>query len=302
MTKKLFIIGNGFDLYHGIDTSYYSFANYLKENDYRTYEIVEQYIIPEIDLWSDLEILLADIDTDSIIDNAEQYLISYADEEWSDSYHHDYEFEIEKICDAVSKDLLDNFSHWVRQIEIENFRRVHLKCIDKNALFLNFNYTNTLQKIYSVSNDRILHIHGSAMNDSSPLILGHGWQRKEYELLSRSNDENTDVRVAGGNELIDDLLSRTFKPTKKIICKNKAFFNRLHTVTEVFVLGHSLSEIDKPYFVEILKKVRPDATWTISYYVKKGEVESNVKDATKHAAEEIGIPTSRLKLSLLENL
>ena len=38
--KNLFIIGNGFDIHHKLDTRYQSFANYLAENNSEVYELL----------------------------------------------------------------------------------------------------------------------------------------------------------------------------------------------------------------------------------------------------------------------
>lgn len=168
-----------------------------------------------------------------------------------------------------------------------------MQCIDPSGFFLNFNYTATLQRIYGVPDGRVLHIHGSALDSTAEIILGHGWDRQASDQRSRFIDENTDVRVAGGFQQIDDLLAETFKPTKEILARNKAFFEGLSTVTKVFVLGHSLAQVDEPYFTAVLDHVNPNAHWTISYY--SNEV------ATRSAAEDIGIPTSRLRLQPLSD-
>ena len=47
--KTLYVIGNGFDIYHNLDTRYQSFANYLAENYDEIYELLLQYYaLPDI--------------------------------------------------------------------------------------------------------------------------------------------------------------------------------------------------------------------------------------------------------------
>ncbi|MGH0263956.1 bacteriophage abortive infection AbiH family protein [Sinorhizobium meliloti] len=294
MTNKLFIIGNGFDLYHRLASKYSDFASYLERVDRHTFSIAEDYVVPEKDLWSFLEERLAEIDVDQIEEHAENYLVSYGSDDWRDSGHHDYEYEIEQICVAISEKIRKHFADWVRQLEIPLRAAIPVQCIDPSGFFLNFNYTATLQRIYGVPDGRVLHIHGSALDSTAEIILGHGWDRQASDQRSRFIDENTDVRVAGGFQQIDDLLAETFKPTKEILARNKAFFEGLSTVTKVFVLGHSLAQVDEPYFTAVLDHVNPNAHWTISYY--SNEV------ATRSAAEDIGIPTSRLRLQPLSDL
>ncbi|MGV1908499.1 MULTISPECIES: bacteriophage abortive infection AbiH family protein [Agrobacterium] len=293
-SDKLFIVGNGFDLHHGIESRYSDFADYLKRVDRHTFDIAEDYVVPDKDLWSVLEERFAEVDVDQIEDHAQNYLPSYGADDWSDSGHHDYEYEIEQICEAISDKLRKHFADWIRQLELPAKVTAPVKCIDPRALFLNFNYTNTLQALYSVPVDRVLHIHGSVMDSTSEIVLGHGWERQADDLRSRMTDEDTDVRVAGGFELIDSLFAQTFKPTKDILARNEDFFRKLDTVTEVYVLGHSLAQVDEPYFSEVLKRVNVNATWTVSYYSDDG--------AAWFAADEIGIPTARLRLRTLNLL
>jgi len=40
---KLYVIGNGFDVHHGLDTRYTSFGLYLKKNYRETYELLLDY-------------------------------------------------------------------------------------------------------------------------------------------------------------------------------------------------------------------------------------------------------------------
>lgn len=294
MTNRLFIIGNGFDLHHGIASRYTQFASYLERVDEKTFRIAEDYVVPERDLWSNLEERLAEVDVDRIEDYAENYLVAYGADDWSDSGHHDYEYEIEQICGAISLKMRKHFADWVRQLEIPTRVTTPVNCIDPNALFLNFNYTATLQRIYGIPNGRVLHIHGAASDTTAEIVLGHGWERQTDERRSRFTDEDTDVRVAGGFQLIDDLLAETFKPTQEILARHKDFFEELSSVTEVLVLGHSLSQVDEAYFDAVLDHVHPDAHWTVSYHG------SDV--ATWFAAKDIGISTSRLRLRQLRDL
>lgn len=71
MTNRLFIIGNGFDLHHGIASRYTQFASYLERVDEKTFRIAEDYVVPERDLWSNLEERFAEVDVDRIEDYAE---------------------------------------------------------------------------------------------------------------------------------------------------------------------------------------------------------------------------------------
>ena len=76
---KLFIIGNGFDKGHGLNTSYWDFRTYLKnmypeflyafESHYYIYPANYEEAQKNL-LWNELEKNLANIDEDVIIDDA----------------------------------------------------------------------------------------------------------------------------------------------------------------------------------------------------------------------------------------
>jgi len=136
--------------------------------------------------------------------------------------------------------------------------------ICNSAVFLSFNYTDTLLKTYNVKRENIFFPHGFIGDDKPELVLGHAWTPKnEY---GDNVDENTDVRVAEGLIIIDDYFKSTFKPADKIIEQNSGFFGNLSNIEKVFVLGHALHEVDHLYFTEMIKQVSKNAIWTVSYY------------------------------------
>lgn len=263
MSNRLCIIGNGFDRFHGIASDYRDFAHYLAGVDRRTFQLVDRYFSVDEDFWGGFEARLADFDADHVMEDASGFLMSYGADDWSDSGHHDYEYEIDQVVTGLTRTLYDHFRDWVRALPIPRRGAApFVRVIDPQARFLSFNYTPTLQALYGVPFEHVLHIHGRAEDDR--LVLGHGWERTER--LASQVDEDTDVRVAGGYDLIDDYFARTFKPTAKIIAEQQAYFASLRHLEEIYVLGHSLSEVDLPYYDEILDHIDTGRVrWTISY-------------------------------------
>ncbi|ABE65044.1 conserved hypothetical protein (plasmid) [Nitrobacter hamburgensis X14] len=275
MANRLFIIGNGFDLHHGIPSRYSQFGEYLLAVDPTAWQMINEYLYVDEDFWACFEERLASFDEDAVINHAEQFLVGYGADDWSDAYHHDFEYEIEQVVDALSRKLRDHFAAWIRQLPPpipDTYSPV--RCIDPGALYLTFNYTPTLEATYGVPSANVLHIHGNATIPSDQIVLGHGWERLEEEKLSPKVHEDTDTRVAGGYQLIDGYFSGTFKPTDDILCRNAAFFSGITNIDEVLVLGHSLSDVDVAYLHEVIRSIRPYATWTVSYHGSPvGEVE-----------------------------
>ncbi|MGL5964672.1 MAG: AbiH family protein [Fusobacteriaceae bacterium] len=62
-----------------------------------------------------------------------------------------------------------------------------------------------------------------------------------------------------------DYYDETFKVPAVHIRANKAFFNSISNVKNIYVVGHSLGEVDMPYFKEILKKVNKDTKWNVIF-------------------------------------
>lgn len=270
MSSKLYIIGNGFDMHHGIPSSYGSFKDYVEETDRELYEELNKYFNPE-SLWSDFEQTLQYIDTEEMVDYAMNFLESYSNPDWSDAMHHDYQYELEKKIDLVTEDLKRHFLNWILSLKIENHYQVDLLAFDKKAKFLNFNYTKTLEQLYKIDEKNIFYIHNKALDTNSLLILGHSRNPADVKSFNDTADiENQDTRVTEGNELLDNYFLETYKNSKEIINDNEQYFKNLSNVVEVVVVGHSMSEVDAPYFDKIVSVIdRENVIWKISYYDSK---------------------------------
>lgn len=252
--ERLYVIGNGFDLWHGIPSKFSDFKRYVAIHDPRIVEEVETYL-PAGDEWGQLEQALAEMDVDALVDNLGQFMPSYGADDWSDAGHHDFQYEVESCVDRLSVGLKGQFTNWVKGLPIPG--RADLKraltTLDPNALYLSFNYTPTLSKIYGIDPQRVCFIHGSAALQDDELILGHAWNPSSRPSLnSRDDVEDMDVRLYEANQIIDDYFSSTFKQSDKIIRRHIDFFNNLSNVEQVIILGHSLSDVDAAYFTALL--------------------------------------------------
>ncbi|MDT1838069.1 hypothetical protein FPK49_28340, partial [Acinetobacter baumannii] len=81
------------------------------------YDAIEEYI-PAGDEWNELESALGEIDYELILQNSEMFLVTYNTEDWSDAYHHDYQYEVDKITRMLSARLKEQFADWVKGINI----------------------------------------------------------------------------------------------------------------------------------------------------------------------------------------
>ncbi|MDI9357609.1 MAG: AbiH family protein [Phycisphaerales bacterium] len=85
--------------------------------------------------------------------------------------------------------------------------------------------------------------------------------------------------------------SKSFKATSSLIEKNKVFFNSLKSIRKVFILGHSLADIDKKYFNEILISISNSAVWLLSYHTP------NEKETRRKRLNEFGIKNRQIVFS-----
>jgi hypothetical protein len=297
INKRLYVIGNGFDLHHKIKSSYWDFKDFVKENYDNLFEALEKYFNEE-ELWSDFEQTLEYLDTDKIIDEASNYLVSYGADDWSDAYHHDYQYEIQNRIDIITEQLKIKFTEWILQLDIHAGIDVPRLKLINNANYLTFNYTPTLEILYSIPAENIFYIHNKIVDKDSNFILGHSRKpSKSNSLNSGMNLEDQDVRVIEGNEILDKYFIDTYKSTETIIKENESFFSNLSTVEEIFVLGHSLSPVDIDYFNEIIKNIDvKKVKWKVSYNSNK-DLEHHLVTLTG-----LGIEESLIHLDKLENL
>lgn len=261
--ETLHIIGNGFDLHHNLPTSYKHFYDYLKEcGEYTFINQLEMYFGQSVKgniLWSQLERGLGIYDVEGIMG-------SMIDEHPSDPEHLEYcdievEAEVgsffEPICDIFSR----LFGEWVRGIGLAGTRPMPIKHFDKVGKFLTFNYTNTLEQVYNIPKSQICHIHGDVSVKDSDFIIGHNNKFTNFKQYQEDFYDREDYqrRIAG-------VINGLYKDTLAIIQKHQDFFTSLHDIDKVVVYGHSLEEVDKPYFEEVKKYVRQNATWWLSIY------------------------------------
>ena len=178
---KLFIIGNGFDKGHGLNTSYWDFRTYLKnmypeflyafESHYYIYPANYEEAQKNL-LWNELEKNLANIDEDVIIDDALQMDIALesGDVGIEDTLY-EYFTEEYKYIERLAKYL----KQWVRTIRIRDVKpKTSLINNFQEALYITFNYTAVLERVYGISEGRIIHIHGSLRDHECDPVLGHG--------------------------------------------------------------------------------------------------------------------------------
>lgn len=279
----LYIIGNGFDIHHGLKTNYSDFKNYIEENYKGLLEVIEKYYDFNYQklLWSKFEEGLKGFNPSELEVNFGDYLPDYASDDFRDRDRYDLERHIEEELEPLKIDLQEAFNSWVNDLKTPsniNDRKIKL---EKNAKFLNFNYTTILETNYNVSRENITYIH-NRIKENKNLLYGHSWEPSEWatrrisimpdglseeeqERWREEQSEKYDYSIERGYAAVDDFFTSIFKNCKTNIDNNKSFFSNLKNITKIYILGHAISEVDLPYYKEIIKRVECSKThWIIN--------------------------------------
>lgn len=67
MGSKLFLIGNGFDLHHGIASRFSDFGRSVAASDPNIVRLIDEYLFVDKDFWNCLEARLATFDADAFL-------------------------------------------------------------------------------------------------------------------------------------------------------------------------------------------------------------------------------------------
>lgn len=261
--NTLYIIGNGFDLFHGLKTKYVHFYSWLnlQDKEHEQFVVDMETLIPCTGihgnmLWMDFEKTLGKFDEH--IDSIHR---CFAGKEENDIFDEEFQKRAaQKFHDVVDK-IPIYLREWVNSIDIFSlFPQIDLS---PQSTFLTFNYTLLLEKIYQIPSPQILHIH-SSLESTKPLVTGHNNSFPEGIIEHNSyNIEKSWQNIAiEGNNLQ--------KPVYQLIKDNFSFFNSLKDKTHIVVFGHSMSGVDWPYYNEILRFIPNDANW---YFVVPDEKE-----------------------------
>jgi len=146
--------------------------------------------------------------------------------------------------------------------------------------------------VYNIPRGRICYIHGVADGEFAQLTVGNNKNNQEVEEMFAGDN---DIEAEARQEIIN-LVNSWRKDTDTIIRNNQPFFDSLHDLSEIYVLGHSMAEVDMPYFQVIKGCINPNAVWTLSVY------DENDKRRKDKAIMELGITPNNIHWINLDDL
>lgn len=207
------------------------------------------------DLWSELESALGDIKYESIrhaiddvVDNDGDfdmrktgYVLEDGSQEWPNA----------------ARKFKSTFRDWINTVEIEESKRkerFYNYLEEHKGYFLNFNYTETLQKLYCIQDRDVLHIHGFRGDGESSIIVGHNSGEIKYESSMLGYDDN--IRS----------LHATLKKNLQLDSLKK-FLNTCEDIANIICIGFSFGDSDDEYIRALINHPKTSrAAWLLNKY------------------------------------
>ena len=170
----------------------------------------------------------------------------------------------------------DYLFEWVKQINLSKTKPIAKELLrNSQDLFLTFNYTPVLERVYHISEKQICHIHGGIPPYCLDVpTIGHGNAEviSMYREKAQKAEEDFDEITTSINNAIATFYQRTFKNTQEALQRNRTFFDKTSGVEEINIIGHSLGEVDMPYFERIFNKVASSVKWNVFYHKPEEEI------------------------------
>ena len=262
MGKKLYIIGNGFDLHFGLPTLPRDFEDIFKTkrsyDGYNAADVISGYGVN----WGDYEGSLAEFDVDEL---AYENIVS---PDYTSDHERDRDYGITNIEYYLNtlgevmreslKEMVSNANNQISNVLLTNNDK---RLIDTDSKIISFNYTSTIERFYRMN---CFHIHGFYENGDE-LVFGY---KEELESgidreLKSDLEEDHDYYIDTQKEMILDFYKSLKKKLK--LTELKDYLMTIDKIDEVVVMGHSMSDVDAPYFELIEETIKP-AKWMVYWH------------------------------------
>lgn len=263
--KHIYIIGNGFDIFTGLHTRYVEFRHWLEQNYPFIYENMSVAYEMDGEWWNDFETQLGKLNVRNYVkkftppDESMNEILDAIEKRKSieKKYNLPPSLYFEKPCANRLKGLLDVlqycFERWVEDCQSIIINPNYTRIERDNSFFINFNYTDVLERLYKIPDKRVLHIHGRASTHEH-LVFGHG-SHLYGDITSTPDEEHTCFE-----------LNRYEKNPFEFIYKHKELPDFLYDAEYVHIFGFSFSQVDEDYLDWIVNKTPITSKWEVSWY------------------------------------
>lgn len=273
----LYIIGNGFDIAHGLSTQYQNFKEWLLKNGLNSFARRMEILYPDVKNdngeWNDIETALGHFNMEDVI---------VYDKYYTDcNYSKEVVLPVGNNIKAVTASLSGNLWKWIKSVDLLTAKRMFQ--LEETALFVNFNYTLTLENVYEIPDAHVWHIHGSISDKTNVLVVGYGVDDMFDNAPNPPSYNPTD----------DDMRRNIMTDMKKPVDYCIDEFHKWHcsaklkNIKHVKVIGHSCSNVDEPYFADIAKSISKDADWV--FYIHNGRKEKKYAEFASRIISQDGL-------------
>lgn len=298
--RNLFIIGNGFDLAHNLPTQYSCFRNYLLSLSIQRKEERDNMIIPKQmgpQIWHETDNKNIPYPPTEFYADIIRYLVDDAAGkrhrmDWCDFENYLGKLRFEKVVNKWEIDGDEEFAFnalreavcsiggllfdWINTIELSmaSPKMIYKDIIDIGRDYvITFNYTEALEALYGMNQERICHIHGKRETD--PILIE---KKKNLPIGERGCDlivGTKDIKEREKKKRYTAIKGSLVKDTEYIISTHEAFFRKIQNwqINDIYSIGFSFSEADEAYIQKIISlyddlKGTEGMTWHLSAYEK----------------------------------
>lgn len=256
MPDKLYIIGNGFDLHHGLKTSYVNFRdNYAKSKTHFWHRLLETYgdALNRDMWWWNFEEMLGKVDYQHLMNSINGVALGSI-----------------KIKNILGNEVPVSIGEWIQIVE-KTAKPEKMMSLDTDALFFTFNYSLLLEKVYGIEGNNVWHIHNSLIdyNHGENPIVGHDYSFSQLTIqLADYKKAHPNTRGVFVDRVIDEIANEAKKAKDRISLSEDRFAELYYNIKHYVIMGFSFNEIDMPYIEEIVK-VNGDihcADWEVYWY------------------------------------
>ncbi|MGG3159776.1 bacteriophage abortive infection AbiH family protein [Priestia megaterium] len=295
--SNLFIIGNGFDLAHGLPTSYKDFHKYLirtypnsqninlsfnfkkTENDGYDKDEVVAFLIDVISAvekdrenWCDIENSLGHLNFDTYFRDAHNSIVNEIGGEPAfidSSFLSQYSDRSEDICwdfYSVTERIKALFSEWINTVDISDASPLNsfANLLDPyEDIFLTFNYTTVLEDIYGAID--VQHIHGV---QNEEIVIGHGVEKEEFRSSYFPSDTLLMMHQSLQKETEEIVMNHLYPFLDNLVghFEENSFENNVF-IERIYTYGFSFAEVDLPYIKGICLSINTsNITWYLHTY------------------------------------
>lgn len=263
--KQLYIIGNGFDIHTGLHTRYVDFRVWLENNYPFIFENMQATYDMDGEWWNDFEVQLGKLDIKKYIrkftpqeKSIDEILVEIERRKnFEEKYNLPPNLYPDVPCARRLKGLLDVlqycFGKWVESCQNSITDPKYINLETEDAFFINFNYTDVLEGLYKIPEERVLHIHGRS-SKSEHLIYGHNNSFLQGDAITKEEQK------------VCFELGKYQKNPYEHILKHEGLLEILKNIECIHIYGFSFSPVDEDYIDWIFNHISINSHWEISWF------------------------------------